>query len=348
MAAGKHPPGPAELNAASGSGHACAGGRDGDTGSRAAGVAVSSVVRLLVGAARHGRLLLVAGLVAGLALPSLAAAMRPWLPQLVAALMFVAALRIGPRQALGALRDLPGVIGLVLLYQMALPLAVAFGTQIAGLGGTALATALILMTAAAPISGSPNLTVLSGGDPAPALRLLIVATALLPLTALPVFFLAEGPGAPAAVLAAAARLLGVILLAAGAAFLFRHLALRAPGPETITALDGLSALTMAVVVIGLMAEAGATLLARPAIFAGWLALAMAANLGLQLVTVRLLARTRLRAQKIALSISAGNRNIALFLVALPAEVTDPLLIFIGCYQVPMYLTPILMRRFHGI
>ena len=50
---------------------------------------------------------------------------------------------------------------------------------------------------------------------------------------------------------------------------------------------------------------------------------------------------------VPISIVAGNRNIALFLVALPAEITNPLLIFIGCYQVPMYLTPILMRRLYG-
>jgi arsenite transporter len=30
-------------------------------------------------------------------------------------------------------------------------------------------------------------------------------------------------------------------------------------------------------------------------------------------------------------------------VALPAGITDPLLLFIGCYQIPMYLTPILMK-----
>jgi len=27
-------------------------------------------------------------------------------------------------------------------------------------------------------------------------------------------------------------------------------------------------------------------------------------------------------------------------------VTDPLLLFIGCYQIPMYLTPILLGRFY--
>lgn len=308
---------------------------------------MSPAVRLLAGAARHGRLLLVAGLLTGLLAPGLARAMRPWLPELVAGLMFVAALRIGPRQALGAVRELPGVVGLVLVYQLMLPLALAAAFRAAGMAGTPAATALILMTAAAPISGAPNLAVLTGGAPAPALRLLIVATALLPLTVLPVFLVAEGLGGAGAVLAAAARLLAVIGLAAGAAFALRHLVLRAPQPPTIAALDGLSALAMAVVVIGLMSEAGPTLLAHPGAFAGWLALACTANLGAQAAAAVLLDRTRFRDQRTSLAIAAGNRNIALFLVALPPEVTTPLLVFIGCYQVPMYLTPLIMRRFYA-
>jgi ACR3 family arsenite transporter len=35
----------------------------------------------------------------------------------------------------------------------------------------------------------------------------------------------------------------------------------------------------------------------------------------------------------------------LFLVALPETVTAPLLVFIGCYQIPMYLTPLVTGRF---
>ena len=42
---------------------------------------------------------------------------------------------------------------------------------------------------------------------------------------------------------------------------------------------------------------------------------------------------------------AGSaRNIALLLLSLPAATIEPFLLFIGCYQVPMYLTPLLMRR----
>jgi hypothetical protein len=46
------------------------------------------------------------------------------------------------------------------------------------------------------------------------------------------------------------------------------------------------------------------------------------------------------------AIIAGNRNVALFLAALPAAQTEPLLLFIGCYQIPMYLTPLLFGRLY--
>jgi len=300
---------------------------------------------LLAGAARHGRILLVAGLLTGLLFPSLAAVMRPWLPQLVAALVFLAALRIGPREAIGAVRDLPAVIGVVLLYQLALPLVLASGFAAAGLAATPLALALVLMTAASPISGSPNLTILTGGDPASALRLLVVGTALLPVTVLPVFLIVPGLGGAGAVFVVTVRLLGVIFCAAGAAFLLRRLFLRRPEARSVAALDGVSAIAMAVIVVGLMSEAGPMAMSHPMRFAGWLALALSANLGLQILAFRLCRALSVPpGPRVALSISAGNRNIALFLVALPPEVTDQLLAFIGCYQVPMYLTPILLRR----
>jgi len=133
--------------------------------------------------ARHARWLLVAGLVLGIALPDLTRAVRPWLPELVALMLFVAALRIGPKAALGALATLPRTLAVVLVFQLAAPLAV-LGLCIAlGVADSPVALALVLLCAAAPLAGSPNLALLVGGDSAPALRLLILGTALLPLTA---------------------------------------------------------------------------------------------------------------------------------------------------------------------
>lgn len=300
--------------------------------------ALAAVLRLC---ARHGRLILVAGLIAGVALPGLAAALKPWLPEMVALLLFLAALRIGPRQAAGSLADMRFSLAMAGLYQVALPCVLALLFLFAGFSAP-LATALILMSAAPSISGSPNLTMLAGGDPAPALRLLIVGTALLPLTVIPVFWLSPILEDPGDIAAASMRLMALIALAALAAFALRRAFLRDPTLPTLQAIDGLSALAMAIVVVGLMSAIGPALSERPGELVATLALAFAANFGLQLLTWLVISRVSPATDPAAPAIVAGNRNIALFLAALPAATTDPVLLFIGCYQVPMYLTPLLL------
>lgn len=306
---------------------------------------MTALAALLALPARHGRVVLVAGLVAGIALPDLALAMKPWIAELVAGLLFIAALRVGPRQAFGALADIRASLGVALVYQVALPVVLLLVFGLLGWHG-ALATGLVLMAAAAPISGSPNLTVMTGNDPAPALRLMVLGTAILPLTVIPVFWLAPVLGEPGAVVGSAARLLVIIGGAAGAAFLIRGLLVKNPAPATIAAFDGLSAIAMAIVVIGLMSAVGPAIRERPADLALALGAAFAGNFGLQIAAATILKRTAAHRVVASLGIIAGNRNIALFLTALPAAVTDPLLLFIGCYQVPMYLTPILLRRLY--
>lgn len=307
---------------------------------------MTALLRLLAIAAGYGRAVLVIGLLTGVAFPSLAVAMKPWLPELIALLLFIAALRIGPREALGAVRDLPMTAGIALVFQLAMPAAAILILDVFSWLSSPIAMPLILMLSASSISGSPNLAVAIGHNPAPASRMLILGTAMLPLTVLVPFWLMPELGSIGEVVGSAGRLLGVIAMAAGAAFAIRGIFLPQPSPETIRGIDGLSAIAMAVVVIGLVSEVGPAMTATPSRFVFWLFLACAANFGLQVSTFLILSRTPLRADRAAYSIVAGNRNIALFLVALPASLTDPLLLFIGCYQVPMYLTPVLLQRFY--
>lgn len=76
---------------------------------------------------------------------------------------------------------------------------------------------------------------------------------------------------------------------------------------------------------------------------GWLLAALAINIVLVVVTVRLL-QARSWSIPVPTAIYAGNRNIAPFLFVLQKEVAAPLMIFVGCYQIPMYLTPVLVPR----
>lgn len=296
---------------------------------------------LLAFIARHGRACLVLGLLAGLTLPGIAVAMRPALPEMVGFLLFLTALRIGPRAAWESLAALRRSLRLALLLQVAVPLTAAALLWAAGLLGTPLALALLLMMSAPSVAAAPSVTVMLGHDPAPALRILILGTAILPLTVLPVFWILPELGGIGPVLTAAGRLMVVIGIATAAGFAVRHWLWHEMTETGRTALDGVTALTLAVIVVALMSAIGPALRNDPVGVLWWLTAAFAANFGLQLAAYALQGRD---AAAVPLSIVAGNRNIALFLAALPATVTDPILIFIGCYQFPMYLTPILLKK----
>jgi arsenite transporter len=301
---------------------------------------------LLIATARHGRLVLIAGLVAGILLPGLAGMVRGVLPELVACMLGVAALRIGPSAARGSLADIHVSLRLVAIYQLLLPLVLAGAFLALGLDGT-LATAMVLMAAAPSISGSPNLTIMTGHDPAPALRLMIAGVALLPLTVAPVFLLWPIFGSLGAIALASGKLLLLIGCSSAVAFVIRQRFVPQPSTETLAVIDGVSALLMAVLVIGLMSALGPAIAQTPGLVGLTLAAAFAVNFSLQIAAYMLTGGRGHERSRVAWSIIAGNRNIALFLVALPAAITDPLLLFIGCYQIPMYLTPILLRPLYS-
>jgi arsenite transporter len=294
---------------------------------------------------RHGRLLLVAGLVAGAALPDLALALRPAIAPMIVFLLFLAVLRLGPEGLSAGLKGMHRAAGLSLILQLGLPLAAAFTFLALGWLSHPLAMGMVLALAAAPITGSPNITLMTGGDPAPSLRQLVIGTALLPLTVVPVFFMIPAFGNPFAVGRAALELLVLITIAGGVAVALRHLRIVPGTADAIAAMDGIAALLLALVVIGLMSAIGPAIVNNPGALGIAMAAAFAINIPLQVGASLAMRRAYPKAAP-ALGIAAGNRNIALFLSVLPHETADALLLFIGCYQVPMYLTPFLMERWY--
>ncbi len=90
-----------------------------------------------------------------------------------------------------------------------------------------------------------------------------------------------------------------------------------------------------------MSAVGPALLAPTPAFWITLGVVFALNFGAQAAAL-FLTRHRVPRDAPALAIIAGNRNLALFLGALPPETAAALLLFIGLYQVPMYLTPLIM------
>lgn len=296
------------------------------------------------------------GLLAGVILPWAAKPFSQAIPLFIGLLLFLSVLRLlsvsrelngqsscskpGTTTTVFAQADYIALLLRVLLAQLLLPLGVYALGMYFGLPWQ-WCLAFTLVAAAPPISGSPNLVQLLRGDDELTLRWLIVGTALLPLTCLPLMYLLFTFENSLLLLKPSLKLLaligGAVLAAYGVATLFhkQQLALSSQ------ALDGAGSITLALMVIGLMSA-----LHQPGhsglIVVLTLCAAFGINAGLQLVGIasgRLMRHSKSRV--IASGVVLGNRNVALYLAALPASMTEPLLLFIACYQIPMYLTPLL-------
>jgi ACR3 family arsenite transporter len=270
--------------------------------------------------ARNGRLMLVAGLLVGIALPDLALFLRPAIAPMIVALLFLAVLRLGPQGLKAGLSGLRGAAVLALVLQLALPLAAAALFALAGILTHPLATGVVLALAAAPITGSPNITLM-------------------------VFFVMPAFGSPLGVARAALELLAVIAVAGGVATALRSFGIVRGTTGSILVMDGLAALLLGLVVIGLMSAMGPALWNEPGDLALALGVVFALNIPLQLLASSIARRSNPEAAP-GIGIVAGNRNLALFLSVLPPATVDQLLLFVGCFQVPMYLTPFVLARWY--
>lgn len=303
---------------------------------------------ILSALARNGRYALVAGLVAGFLLPEVAQRLKPWLPQMVIFLLFITTLRIGPTRARSGLRNIRPTLVVVLAFQLLVPLTVLTLAIAFGVAQSPYVLAAVLVLSAPALSGSPNLSILLGADPEPAFRLLVLGTALLPITMLPIFWLLPQVGGLEAAIFGALRTFSTIFAAILMGFVASAWLFPTPSKQQTEAIDGVMTIALIVIVVALMGALGPAFQRSPSEALTWMALAFLVVFGMQVATFFVLRRRGNTPDTVPFSIVAGNRNVAIFLVTISPEVAEPLLIFLGCYQVPMYLTPILARPLYAL
>ncbi|WP_431268949.1 hypothetical protein [Dankookia sp. P2] len=299
------------------------------------------LLRLIGWPARHGTALLAASIFLGVASAPLAAALRPLVTPAVALLMTLVLLRIDPAQVVAWLRRPLLVLGLSAWVLVACPLVAFAATRAAGLDGP-LGTGLVLGAAACAAVSAPAFARLVGLDAEISLVVSVLTTLLLPFTAPPLALGLLGLDLAITVPGLMLRLLLIVGLPALLAWGLRA----ALGPARLaragTALDGSVVLILVVFAFGVMHGVQARLLADPLWVLGGVALAMAGNLGLNALTAAVLWPL---GRNLALSsgMLAGNRNQALFLAVLPAAADPGVLLFFALGQVPMFLSPFLLR-----
>ena len=177
---------------------------------------------------------------------------------------------------------------------------------------------ITLVLAAPSITGAPNFAIMLGYQPEPTFRVLVIGTCCLPITIIPVLWFLPAAGSLYDIIWLSIELTATMGLAIAIGFIIRAVLIPQVNSDQKMALDGVSTLLLAVIVVGLMSYRP-TLNEDPKNLLNWLVLVFGLNYGLQVITYILFRTTGANPQNTSMAIISGNRNVAVFLVAVMFE-----------------------------
>lgn len=296
------------------------------------------ILRFLVFLSRHGTGLLASGLFIGLAVPMLAAALRPALEIMIFVLTVTTMLRIDWLQVFVHARR-PGRLVLILAWSLVLsPVLVLLAARLLGLP-EGLSRALVLWAASPPLISLPAIAFLIGLDGALALLVMVTGTLLMPLTLPPLVLGLIGlklgidiptlMGRLAAFVAGALAVSGLIRWLLGTERLRRHAA----------AINGVNVLLLMVFAIAIMDGMRTVIAERPLTVLLFASTTLATSLAFQGVSFLAFAWLD-RLSALTLGLTGGNKNMAIVWANLGTAAAAPdLMLFFVCLQLPIYVLP---------
>lgn len=294
---------------------------------------------------RHATLLLFAGVFLGIALPPLAAFMKPLFLPSVVLLLALSLLRLETRDVV-AIGRRPTLLALVYLWLLILsPLAMTGLLFVIDLPAQ-LEAGLVLCAACPPIMSSIAFALMFRLDAA-LVTVLVFATILAaPLTLPPLALALIGLELQIDLLEFMLRLAaitgGSIIIAATIRFLI-------PKPRIDAAaqpLDGIAVILMLIFGIAIMDGVGVRIVADTGLVMLTLAMAVVANLGLQIAATGLFWPAG-RRTALSIGLTSGNRNMGLLLAALAGTAHPDVVLFIAMYQLPIFMLPLAMKPLYG-
>jgi hypothetical protein len=292
---------------------------------------------------RHGTLVVAGSLFIGLAIPPLAAALKPYLGPVIVLLLILAFLRVEPSE-LRRHWTKPRLVALTSVWVMLIP-PLTLGALFLALGlpqrAPGLYYILILQLSAPSIMSAPAIAALLGLDIALTLSSLVIGMIVAPLTS--AFFTHVLLGS-ALISPVSFGLMLVLIIggSAAAAAIVRAFAGREFLHRQREGLDGLSVIAMLLFAIAAMDGVTAHAIADPLLVLGLTALAFALSLG----SIGLTALLFLKAgadRALAIGLLTGSRNIGLMLTAVGFAVPDVSWLYFALAQLPIYLLPHLLK-----
>jgi BASS family bile acid:Na+ symporter len=293
---------------------------------------------------RHATKFLFGGVLVGLALPPLAALLRPGLVVFLLLPLTMALMRLDWSAFHAYARRPLLVLPMVVFLLLACPLLVFATLEPLGLPRP-LMEAIVLMAAAPPITGTVAISLILGLDAALAVIVMVIATALVPFTLPPLALMLLN----IEIQMSLAEFMGRLALMVGVAFGGALLVRWRISNETLRAnsrlIDGCSVMALVLFAIAIMDGVAAKLMAQPGYVILATVSAFIANLLLQAlgyVVGRHIFRLGQPAA-LTLGILTGNCNMGLVMVSLADRAVFDMVVFFAMGQLPMYMLPGLLQ-----
>ncbi|MBL0932785.1 MAG: hypothetical protein IBJ15_22080 [Alphaproteobacteria bacterium] len=294
--------------------------------------------------ARHARWSMPSGLAIGIALPDLAAALKPILSPSVVLILLASMLRVSPASIGAAFGRLP-MLGFAWVWAL---LAVPFITLAIGaaLGlPRDLHDALTVSAAAPPLLFGAMFAAVVGLDAGLALVTVLGGTMIAALTIPLVAALAGLNLGDVTTGEFLLRSVGIIAGTAIAAYLVRRVLGEARLQANAKILEGIGVLLMIVFAVAVMDGIAAIAMAEPWRLAAFVIAAFALNLGLQAGSALIFWRKGIRTAG-TMAVATGFRNNALLIAILPPPTPPEILLFIAAAQFPIYIVPSLAWKLY--
>jgi BASS family bile acid:Na+ symporter len=292
---------------------------------------------------RQGTRALAVSIFVGLAVPQLAAYVKPHLGETVFVLLLFSYLRTDP-SAFSRVLKAPGLAIVAAFWVMvAAPLLFGAAYAVSGIRETmpALYLIMILHLAIAPITSSAAFAALMGLDVAFSLVAMIVSNALSPITTVAFGYLFLGTSLISP-LELGAKLFFFFAASGAVAFLIRHLAGQRWIEAQTESLDGLNVIAVFIFAIAAMDGVPRNVMADP-LFALEL-LGFIVALTLTLIGVSMLVFIRAGIDRgLVIGLLAGFRNLGVVMAALGASLPETAWFYFALAQFPIYLLPALLK-----
>jgi BASS family bile acid:Na+ symporter len=292
---------------------------------------------------RQGTRALAASIFLGLAVPPLAAYVKPYLGESVFVLLLFSYLRTDPA-AFGRYLRSPGLIIVISLWVMvAIPLLFGTAYLLSGVRETlpALYTIMILQLAITPITSSAAFAALIGLDVALSLAAMILCNALSPLTSVAFSYLFLGSSAFSP-LELGIKLFRFFGSAGALAFAIRRFAGQSWIERQSEHIDGLNVLAVFLFAIAAMDGVPRQVAADPLFALELVAFIVAltcAQFGLSVLVFWRAGVDR----GLVIGLLSGFRNIGLVMATLGTSLPDLAWFYFALAQVPIYLMPAILR-----